>query len=470
MKQVYVSLTSLLLFAGPLLAQPRVNAVVNAASYDPVAPRGGLVSIFGAGLARSTVSAASLPLPTRLEDTVVRVGDLELEAPLYFVSPTQINALLPFEVLGDRISLVVTTAAGRSPPFLLTPTPTGPGIFTRDSRPRGRALAFGPGFQPLDVVVPGEPILFYATGLGPTDPPVPSGSPGAAAEPFNRVVTVPEVVVGEAPAQIVFAGLAPGLAGVYQLNVIPRTSVSDPASDRLYIRSRGRTSNVAEVGIRPGQNVTNASGTIELLYPIFRTATEGPPITFSVHSLVARFTARFDIAPAAGPFSLVAVSDGDARVVVTFDPANGTFEGAATVPTMAARLGDFSGSGLAPFDLASCGRVIDGSINCLPFPGTRIPLSRIDPWEIQAFRLLPLPEEASPGSATGLLRVRGEARRGSTFLIDAQNNSRLSAFGGYVTIPLPVTLPAPNQMTVVKLYIDGQRVASAEVSYRVGPF
>jgi uncharacterized protein (TIGR03437 family) len=468
MKQVYVSLTGLLLFAGPLLAQPTVNAVVNAASYDPVVARGGLVSIFGTGLARSTVSAASLPLPTRLEDTVVRVGDVELEAPLYFVSPTQINALLPFEVLGDRISLVVTTAAGRSPPFLLTPTVTGPGIFTRDSRPRGRALAFGPGFQPLDVVVRGEPILFYATGLGPTDPPVVSGSPGAAAEPFNRVVTVPEVVVGEVPAQVVFAGLAPGLAGVYQLNVIPGTSVSDPASDRLWIRSRGRTSNVAEVGIRPGQNVTNASGTIELLYPTSRT--DGPPITFSVHSLVARFTARFDIAPSAGPFSLVALTDGDARVIVTFDPANGTFEGTVTEPTIAARVGDFSGSGLLPLDLASCTLFTDGSVNCIPFPGARIPASRFDPSELRVISLLPLPEAPAPGSATGVLRVRGEARRGSTFLIDAQNNSRLSAFGGYVTIPLPVTLPAPNQTTAVKLYIDGQRVASAEVSYRVGPF
>ena len=223
------------------------------------------------------------------------------------------------------------------------------------------------------------------------------GSPGAAAEPFNRVVNVPEVVVGEVPAQVVFAGLAPGLAGVYQLNVIPGTSVSDPASDRLWIRSRGRMSNVAEVGIRPGQNVTNASGTIELLYPTSQT--DGPPITFSVHSLVARFTARFDIAPSAGPFSLVALGDGDARVIVTFDPANGTFEGTATEPTMAARVGDFSGSGLVPIDLASCYRATDGSINCLPFPGRILPASRFDPSELRAISLLPLPEAPAPGSA-----------------------------------------------------------------------
>jgi len=463
MKQANLSLTGLLLFAGPLVAQPAVTAVVNAASYDPAVPRGGLVSIFGAGLARSTVSAASLPLPTRLEDTVVRVGDLELEAPLYFVSPTQINALLPFEVLGERISLVVTTAAGRSRPFLLTPTPTGPGIFTQDSRPRGRALVFGPGFQPLDAVAVGEPILLYATGLGPTDPPALSGSPEAAREPFNRVVTVPEVVVGDVAAQVVFAGLAPGLAGVYQLNVVPQA----PSSDRLWIRSGGRRSNVAEVGIRPGQNVTNASGTIELLYPTAQA--DVPPVAQSPHLIVARFTARFNIAPSAGPFALAALAEGDANSVVTFDPANGAFEGTMTVPTQASRFGDFSASGFFPIDLMTCHQRPDGSINCNPFAGAHIPLSRIPVQESRALDLLPLPDASAPGSATGVVRVRGEARRGSTFLIDAQNNSRLSTFAGYIAIPLPATLPAPNQTTALKLYIDGQRVASMEVSYRVGP-
>jgi uncharacterized protein (TIGR03437 family) len=464
MKHVYASLAGLLLFAGPLLAQPRVNAVVNAASYDAVVARGGLISIFGAGLARSPVSASSLPLPTRLEDTVVRVGDVELEVPLYFVSPTQINALLPFEVLGGRISLVVTTAAGRSPPFLLTPAVTGPGIFTRDSSGKGRALAFTPGFQPLDVVGRGEPIILYATGLGPTDPPMLSGSPGAAAEPFNRVITLPEVVVGDAPARVDFAGLAPGLAGVYQLNVVPQA----PTSDRMWIRSGGRRSNITQVGIRPGQNVTNASGTMELLYPPPPSQPDAFPVTYSPHPIVVRFTARFDIAPDAGPFSLAVLSEGDGSAVVMFDPANGSFEGAVTVPTMQARVGDLSGTGLSPTDLLTCHLVADGSINCLPFPNGVLPLSRIPPQEIQALSRLPLPDAPAPGSATGLVRVRGEARRGSTFLIDAQNNSRLSTFAGYIAIPLPTTLPslAPNRTTTLTLFIDGQRVASVEASYR----
>jgi len=139
----------------PGLSQPSITAVVNAASFDAAVPRGCLISIFGAKLARTTASATSLPLPGKLEDVSVLVGDLELPAPLYFVSATQINAQLPFEALGDTLSLVVVTAEGRSKPFLLTPSASGPGLFTRDSSGKGPALVLTPNFQLAEAVSPG---------------------------------------------------------------------------------------------------------------------------------------------------------------------------------------------------------------------------------------------------------------------------------------------------------------------------
>jgi len=126
--------------AGSGISQPTVTSVKNAASFDTAIPRGCLISIFGSKLARATASATSLPLPGKLEDAAVLVGDLELPAPLYFVSPTQINAVLPFEALGDTLSLVVTTSEGRSKPFLVTPSASGPGLFTRDFSGRDRCL------------------------------------------------------------------------------------------------------------------------------------------------------------------------------------------------------------------------------------------------------------------------------------------------------------------------------------------
>jgi uncharacterized protein (TIGR03437 family) len=312
------------------VSQPTVAAVVNAASFDTAVPRGCLISIFGAKLARATASAASLPLPRKLEDAAVLVGDLELAAPLYFVSPTQINAQLPFEALGDTLSLVVTTAEGRSKPFLLKPAAYGPGLFTRDSSGKGPVLALTPNFQLADAVAPGQPLILYATGLGPTDPPVASGNPGATQEPLNRVTSIPEVFAGDyaLPAPVSFAGLAPGLAGVYQINVTPQFL----ATDRLYLRSGGKLSNLVQLPLRAGQNVTNASGTIQAVYP-----TAQDPVGWTPHLLVVKFTARMDISAAAGPFAIAVVTEGMASSVITIDPASGTFEGLAPVPTAASR-------------------------------------------------------------------------------------------------------------------------------------
>jgi uncharacterized protein (TIGR03437 family) len=459
-----IGVVAALFIAATAFGQPEIRAIVNAASLEPAVSRGSLASIFGTGLASSTVEATSMPLPQRLGGTAVLVGDLELEAPLYYVSPTQINFQLPFEALGDRLPIVVAAAAGRSRPHVLAPPAAAPGVFTRAANGKGPALVFGPTLAPADAVAPGDAIVVYATGLGATDPPLMSGRPGATAEPFNRVVNAPEVFVGDAPAEVTFAGVAPGLAGIYQLNLIARAA----GTDRIWMRSRGHTSNIAEIGIRQGRNVTNASGSIELLYPLSPASSAGQPfdsVGQSPHLVVARFNARLDIAPDAGPFSVVAIADGDASSAVTFDPANGTYEALVTVPDMPPRHGDFSRTGLFPIDLFTCHPAPDGVGVCHPFPGAIIPQSRIHPRERELINTFPLPNEPVATGATGIFRVRGQAQRGSTVVIGS--DSPLATFAGYVVVPLP---PAPNRTATLKLFIDGQRVAFNEVSYRVGPF
>jgi uncharacterized protein (TIGR03437 family) len=438
--------------ATPAPAQPAVTAVLNAASFQTGIPRGCLVSIFGTKLAPSIATAGMLPLPKKLAGVVVTVGALEIEAPLYYVSPGQINAQIPFEALGDTLPLFVTTAEGKSQPFLLPVAVAGPGIFTRSGDGRGAALVLDADFQPVAGATAGKPIILYATGLGPTDPPALSGTPASATEPLNRVVNVPDVFIGEAPARVDFAGLAPGLAGVYQLNVVPQQLVTD----RVFIRSQGRTSNVASVpSLSGGRNTANASGAIQAIYPTADPAAQ--PVGYSPLFIAARFTARVDILPSAGPFVIAAISDA-ATSIITVDPANGTFDGTVTLPTMASRVGDFSGAEFQPIDLASCVGLI-----CLPFPGGIIPASRISPWEAIALRDIPLPDTLTAHSSTGVLKVRGSIRPGTTFVIDDKNNSSLSVFAGY----LPISAPAKPGTTALRLYIDGKLVASTDVAYRV---
>jgi uncharacterized protein (TIGR03437 family) len=448
----------------PSAAQPVISSILNGASFESGVPRGCLVSIFGSRLAQSTVTAGAIPLPTTLAGTVVTVGDLELPAPLYFVSSGQINLQLPFEALGATLPIVVTTPEGRSKPMLLTLAPSGPGLFTKTSDGKGQALVFGEDFRPLDVVTAGRPMILYATGLGATDPPVFSGSAGANVEPLSRVVNLPDVMVGEFPARVDFAGMAPGLAGVYQLNVVPQQI----GSDRLFLRSQGRLSNVTAVGVTAGgHNVTNAAGTIDVIYP---TAADMPPL-YSALLLAVKFTARMDILPNAGPVVIAEVTDAGTSLI-SVDPAAGSFDADVTVPAVPSRFGDFSGAEFRVIDLATCMQTPSG-VTCQPFPGNIIPASRISPGERAAIDLIPMPNTPAAHSATALLKVHGTARPGSPFLIDAQNNASVSVFAGYLQLPVPPVLtgtPKPNAVTRLKLFIDGNLVASTDVLYRVLPF
>src|ERR1039458_9110754 len=80
----------------PGVAQPKVQAVLNAGSLSPFLAPGTLVSIFGTQLASAAASASSIPLPTQLNGVYVKVGSVA--AFLLYVSPDQVNAVIPFEV------------------------------------------------------------------------------------------------------------------------------------------------------------------------------------------------------------------------------------------------------------------------------------------------------------------------------------------------------------------------------------
>jgi uncharacterized protein (TIGR03437 family) len=84
---------------------------------------------------------------------------------------------------------------------------------------------------PTNPLHPNDSITIYATGLGRTDPPVETGMP-APSEPLSTAIIAPEVTLGGQPLQVDYAGLAPGLVGVYQINarlpLKPPTGLSVP--------------------------------------------------------------------------------------------------------------------------------------------------------------------------------------------------------------------------------------------------
>ncbi|MCZ6750431.1 MAG: Ig-like domain-containing protein [Acidobacteria bacterium] len=196
--------------------------IVNGASFAPASTSlspGSIISIFGTNLSASTVAAEALPLPTSLANTTVEIGGIQ--APLFFVSPAQINAQIPFELNGSPVSLTVDNGVSSSAPVSLTLDTVRPGIFSVDSSGSGPGAITHPGSQlPVSASLPataGEFVQIFATGLGNVMPSVPSGQP-APIFTLSRTTSLVEVTMNGVPADVDFAGLAPGWVGLYQVN------------------------------------------------------------------------------------------------------------------------------------------------------------------------------------------------------------------------------------------------------------
>jgi uncharacterized protein (TIGR03437 family) len=122
---------------------PSVVAV-NAASYSgPLAP-GAIAAAFGVNLAASTRLAESVPLPTELGGSAARLIDsqnVEHPLPLFFVSPGQINFLMPDEAALGQAQLIVTREDGTASQGTIDIAQASPAIFTALSNGRGAPVA-----------------------------------------------------------------------------------------------------------------------------------------------------------------------------------------------------------------------------------------------------------------------------------------------------------------------------------------
>lgn len=212
--------------------------VWNAANLAPitnaVAP-GEFVSLFGSGLCSATEGAATLPLPTNLANVQVSVNGVF--APISYVSPNQINILVPYETSGGYATFQVTSDTGLSNAVTLYERATAPGVFA--STNGGFAPGVGPAaalhanFSPVTQGNPaqvGETLLLYVTGLGAVKPAVADGA-AAARNPLSVVVANIGVFVDGQAAAVNFQGLAPGFAGLYQVNFVVPGGVSSGLVD-----------------------------------------------------------------------------------------------------------------------------------------------------------------------------------------------------------------------------------------------
>ncbi len=198
--------------------------------YNPqiggaIAP-GTIVAIYGSNLAATAGQPTTTPLPTLLNGTTALIGGIP--APLFYVGPGQINAEIPFELDPTKQYQVVVSANGA----LTTPQPiqlsaASPGL---DSFPDATLIAVhaadGTLVSQTSPARPGEYLVMYLLGMGPTDNPVTTGA-GSPGSPLDRPLAVPTLTLGGVGAPVAFAGLTPGLVGLYQINLLVPNVPSD---------------------------------------------------------------------------------------------------------------------------------------------------------------------------------------------------------------------------------------------------
>src|SRR5450759_5733446 len=164
--------------------------VANAAGTTPqsgVAP-GGILSIFGVNLAAETLVAPDGMLPQTLGGLTVRVGDRIL--PLFFVSPQQINALVPDDLATGNQVLTISAAPAPDVRGAFTGVRNAPGLFPVVVNGTARSMAVHEDGSPVTADAParpGELLTVYGTGFGPAERARPEGFPIPPTPAFSMV-------------------------------------------------------------------------------------------------------------------------------------------------------------------------------------------------------------------------------------------------------------------------------------------
>ncbi len=207
--------------------------ITNAANYTPItnayAP-GELVTLYGTfGVATKVDSV--LPIPTTLSGVQVFVNGLA--APVYAVSQNQISALIPYGVSGDYFGTFQVEVNGvKSNMVTVYVDNTAPGIYTLAQNGTGAGAILHANYSEVTAASPavrGETVQMFLTGLGPVTPGVDDGA-AAPGRPLSNSVEAADILVflGSEPANVLYAGLTPGVAGLYQVNfTVPSSGLTN---------------------------------------------------------------------------------------------------------------------------------------------------------------------------------------------------------------------------------------------------
>jgi uncharacterized protein (TIGR03437 family) len=220
-------------------AAPAINAdgVVSASAFGefPSVAPGSWIEIYGSNLAvdsRSWTASdfSGVNAPTSLDGTSVTIGGQA--AFIDYISPGQVNALVPSNVPTGTQPMTITVAGATSTAYSVTVNPVQPGLDAPPSFNIGgtqyavAVFADGAFVLPEGAIAgvnsrpaqPGDEIVLYGIGFGPVMPDIPAGQ---LAQQANTLASAFSMSIGSVPVtNMPYLGLAPGFTGLYQFNVV----------------------------------------------------------------------------------------------------------------------------------------------------------------------------------------------------------------------------------------------------------
>jgi uncharacterized protein (TIGR03118 family) len=215
---------------GSLAPPPQVTGVLNGASLaaGPISP-GEILALTGIAVGPRPAVSAAATVTTTLGGTTVTFNGVS--APILYTQADQTNVIVPWGLTGTSANVVVTSGTVTSSSTVPIAA-TAPGLFTSNASGTGATITLnqdGSVNSSTNAAAAGTVVVLYVTGLGQTDPPGQDGvvsSPKVIAEAVAKVT----VTIGGMPAQVVYAGAAPGqIAGLMQVEAVVPTGAGTGA-------------------------------------------------------------------------------------------------------------------------------------------------------------------------------------------------------------------------------------------------
>jgi uncharacterized protein (TIGR03437 family) len=203
------------------------SGVVSAAASVPGLTPGAWLAIYGQNLAGTSANwdhadFSSGKLPTSLESVSVTIDGKA--AAVYFVKPTQIVVQVPDDANVGPVPVIVSSGGVASDPVMVNMSAVAPSFFTFDGTHIAATHADNTPITQASPAKPGEIIVMYGTGFGPTNPPTQAGVLVSSAHPIDPMSTL-AISINDTPAEIAFAGIT--AVGLYQFNLTVPATVPD---------------------------------------------------------------------------------------------------------------------------------------------------------------------------------------------------------------------------------------------------